>query len=1056
MLARLIQFALTQRLLMLLVVLLLAGAGWRAFQQTPIDAFPDVSTTQVKIIVKAPGMTPEEVESRITSRIEVEMLGIPRQTMLRSVAKYGLTDITVDFAEGTDIYWARQQVSERLGAVWSDLPEGIAGGIAPMTTPLGEMFMFSIEGGDLSLAEKRDLLDWTIRPALRSVPGVADVNALGGFVTTFEVVPDNARMAAYGIGLEDLRDAVAANNRNDGAGRLDEGEELLLVRSEGAVRTLDDLAAIVVGGSAQQPVRVADIADVRRSALTRYGAVTRNGAGETVQGLVLGLRGANARAVVEGVQAKLEELAPGLPDGVEIQVFYDRGVLVDKAVHTVTKALIEATVLVLVLLVLFLGDLRAALTVALILPLAALSTFILMRQFGLSANLMSLGGLAIAIGMLVDAAVVVVENIVSQLSRYASNGTDEDGARHEASEPADAGDEARPGRRQLPRLHLIYRATREVSVPVASGILIIIIVFLPLLTLQGLEGKLFVPVALTIVFALASSLLLSLTVIPTLSSYLLGKGGHGEPWLVRLLLRVYMPVLGWSLRRPWLVVGLAVALLLGAGALYTRIGKAFMPTMDEGDLIVQLEKLPSINLAESIAIDQRVQRVIMDAVPEVRAIVARTGSDELGLDPMGLNQTDSFLVLAPLDEWRFETKEQLIDAIRTVLDDFPGLDYAFTQPIEMRVSEMLTGVRGDLAVKVFGADQDELNQISEAIVQVLTRIDGAQDVYTPRNEGAQYLNLIVDRLEAGRLGIDADALAALLRSQVEGLPIGIVYREGKRRPLVIRGEEALRTSPARFAGLRVATPDGRSVPLTNLVQMERVEGPVALSREVGNRLAVAIANVEGRDLVGFVDEARAAVAAQVELPSGYWIEWGGEFENQQRAAARLALVVPVALGLIFLVLFSTFGGVRPAVLVLSNIPFALIGGVVGLYITGEYLSVPASVGFIALLGIAVLNGVVMVSWFQQLQALGRPIDEVVVEGAKRRLRPVLMTASIAAFGLVPLLFATGPGSEIQRPLAIVVIGGLVSSTLLTLILLPILYRRFGEPRRAVDAGNGRE
>jgi cobalt-zinc-cadmium resistance protein CzcA len=1054
MLARMIQFALTQRLLMLLVVLLLAGAGWRAFQQTPIDAFPDVSTTQVKIIVKAPGMTPEEVESRITSRIEVEMLGIPRQTMLRSVAKYGLTDITVDFAEGTDIYWARQQVSERLGAVWGDLPEGIAGGIAPMTTPLGEMFMFSIEGGDLSLGEKRDLLDWTIRPALRSVPGVADVNALGGFVTTFEIVPDNARMAAYGIGLEDLRDAVAANNRNDGAGRLDEGEEVLLVRSEGAVRTLDDLAAIVVGGSAQQPVRVADIADVRRSALTRYGAVTRNGQGETVQGLVLGLRGANARAVVEGVQAKLEELAPGLPDGVEIQVFYDRGVLVDKAVHTVTKALIEATVLVLVLLVLFLGDLRAALTVALILPLAALSTFILMRQFGLSANLMSLGGLAIAIGMLVDAAVVVVENIVSQLSRCGGNGTDGDGARHQASGPDDAGDEARPGRRQLPRLHLIYRATREVSVPVASGILIIIIVFLPLLTLQGLEGKLFVPVALTIVFALASSLLLSLTVIPTLSSYLLGKGGHGEPWLVRLLLRVYMPVLGWSLRRPWLVVGVAVALLLGAGALYTRIGKAFMPTMDEGDLIVQLEKLPSINLAESIAIDQRVQRVIMDAVPEVRAIVARTGSDELGLDPMGLNQTDSFLVLAPLDEWRFETKEQLIDAIRTVLDDFPGLDYAFTQPIEMRVSEMLTGVRGDLAVKVFGADQDELNRISEAIVQVLTRIDGAQDVYTPRNEGAQYLNLVVDRLEAGRLGIDADALAVLLRSQVEGLPIGIVYREGKRRPLVIRGEEALRTSPARFAGLRVATPDGRSVPLTNLVQMERVEGPVALSREVGNRLAVAIANVEGRDLVGFVDEARAAVAAQVELPSGYWIEWGGEFENQQRAAARLALVVPVALGLIFLVLFSTFGGVRPAVLVLSNIPFALIGGVVGLYITGEYLSVPASVGFIALLGIAVLNGVVMVSWFQQLQALGRPIDEVVIEGAKRRLRPVLMTASIAAFGLVPLLFATGPGSEIQRPLAIVVIGGLVSSTLLTLILLPILYRRFGEPRAAFQREHG--
>ncbi|WP_295881712.1 CusA/CzcA family heavy metal efflux RND transporter [uncultured Thiohalocapsa sp.] len=1033
MLARLIQFALTQRLLMLLAVLLLAGAGWRAFQETPIDAFPDVSTTQVKVIVKAPGMTPEEVESRITALIEVEMLGIPRQTMLRSIAKYALTDITVDFAEGTDIYWARQQVSERLAAVWPDLPDGVTGGIAPMTTPLGEMLMFSIEGGDLTLAEKRDLLDWTIRPALRSVPGVADVNALGGFVTTFEVVPDHARMAAFGVSLADLRDAVERNNRNDGAGRLDEGEEALLVRSEGAIVTLDDLAGIVVGGSAGQPVRVADIAAVRRAALTRYGAVTRDGAGETVEGLVLGLRGANARAVVDAVKAKLAELKAGLPEGVEIQVFYDRGDLVDKAVHTVSKALVEATLLVLVLLVLFLGDLRAALTVALILPLAALGTFILMRQFGLSANLMSLGGLAIAIGMLVDAAVVVVENIVSQLSR------------HGGGDEADGGglQEGHQGRRRLPRLHLIFRATREVSVPVASGILIIIIVFLPLMTLQGLEGKLFVPVALTIVFALASSLLLSLTVIPTLASFLLGKGGHGDPWVVRQLLRFYTPVLNWSLRNQWLVIIVALALLVGTGALYTRIGKAFMPTMDEGDLVVQLEKLPSINLDESIAIDQRVQRAIMDAVPEMRAIIARTGSDELGLDPMGLNQTDSFLVLAPREEWRFETKDELIDAIRAVLERFPGLDYAFTQPIEMRVSEMLTGVRGDLAVKVFGGDQAELNRVTEEIVGVLAGIDGAQDVYTPRNEGAQYLNLVVDRMAAGRLGIDADALAALLRAQVEGLDVGTVYREGKRRPLVLRGDEALRTSPARFKGLQVATPDGRSVPLSNLVTMERVEGPVALSRELGNRLAVAIANVDGRDLVGFVEEAKAAVAEQVDLPAGYWLAWGGEFENQQRAAARLALVVPVALGLIFLVLFSTFGSVRQALLVLSNIPFALIGGVVGLYITGEYLSVPASVGFIALLGIAVLNGVVMVTWFKQLQALGRPIGEVVVEGAKRRLRPVLMTASIAAFGLVPLLFATGPGSEIQRPLAIVVIGGLVSSTALTLILLPILYRRFG-------------
>jgi cobalt-zinc-cadmium resistance protein CzcA len=848
---------------------------------------------------------------------------------------------------------------------------------------------------------------------------VADVNALGGLVTTFEVVPDNARMAAHGIGLDALRSSIEANNRNDGSGRLNEGEEVLLVRSQGAIRTLDDLAGIVVGADRVQPVRVADVADVRLSSLTRYGAVTRDGKGEAVEGLVLGLRGANAGALVEGVQTKLAELEQALTEGVSIDVFYNRGVLVERAVATVSKALVEATVLVLVLLVLFLGDLRAALTVALILPLAALSTFILMRWFGLSANLMSLGGLAIAIGMLVDAAVVVVENVVSHLHA---------GAR---------------GRARLPRLHLIFRAAREVAVPVSSGILIIVIVFLPLLTLQGLEGKLFVPVALTIVFALTSSLVLSLTVIPVLASFLLGKGGHGDPWLVRRLLAVYQPVLRWGLRREWLVVGLALGLLVAAGLLYTRMGKTFMPTMDEGDLIVQLEKLPSITLDESIAIDQRVQRAILEAVPEVESVVARTGSDELGLDPMGLNQTDSFLVLAPRETWRFPDKDGLMEAVRVVLERFPGVDYAFTQPIEMRVSEMLTGVRGDLAVKIFGPEQDQLNRLAEAVVPVLEGIAGAQDVYTPRNEGAQYLNLEIDRLEAGRLGVDVDTLGGLLRAQVEGLELGTVYREGKRRALVLRGSEEIRASPVRLNALQIALPDGRAVPLANLVQMERVDGPVALSRERGNRMAVAIANVGGRDLVGFVEEAKAEVAARVDLPTGYWLEWGGEFENQQRAAARLALVVPVAVGLVFLVLFSTFRSVKQAVLVLSNVPFALIGGVAALAAANEYLSVPASVGFIALLGIAVLNGVVMVTYFNQLRSLGRPVAEVVVEGARRRLRPVLMTASIAAFGLVPLLFATGPGSEIQRPLAIVVIGGLVSSTLLTLILLPILYRRFG-------------
>ncbi|WP_456418182.1 efflux RND transporter permease subunit [Thiolapillus sp.] len=1016
MLSRLIQFALTQRLLMLLVVALLAGGGWMAFQKTPIDAFPDVSTTQVKIIIKAPGMTPEEVESRITAPVEVEMLGIPNMSMLRSITKYALTDITVDFEEGTDVYWARQQVAERLSGIWGDLPADVNGGIAPLTTPLGEMFMFSLDGGDLDLRARRDLLDWVIRPALRTVPGVADVNSLGGLVRTFEVVPDNARMTARGISLMQLREALENNNRNDGAGRLNDGEEVLVVRTEGAITNLEDIRNIVVRPDPVQPVRLNDVAEVRIGSLTRYGAVTKDGKGEAVQGLVLGLRGANANELVKGVRAKLEELAPGLPEGVVINVFYDRGKLVSQAVGTVTKALGEAIVLVIILLLLFLGNLRAALTVALVLPLAALVTFILMQQFGMSANLMSLGGLAIAIGMLVDAAVVVVENIITHL--------------------------ARKGESRLPRMHLIYRAAREVAVPMTAGILIIIIVFLPLLTLQGLEGKLFIPVALTIVFALSGSLLLSLTVIPVFASYLLGKVSHEDPLLVRLLQKVYTPVLAWSLNHVKPVVSVALAVLLGAGFLYTQVGKTFMPTMDEGDLIVQLEKLPSINLQQSLQIDMAFQRELIERVPEVVSVIARTGSDELGLDPMGLNETDSFLVLKPIEEWTVPDKEALKEKIRTVLADFPGVAYAFTQPIEMRVSEMLTGVRGDLAIKIFGENQDDLNRTADAVVKVIQQVNGASDVYTPRNEGAQYFRLVVDRLAAGRLGLDVETLEDTLRAQIEGLHLGTVYEGTRRIPLVIKGPENLRNSSATFAGLHLALPDGRRVALSSLVSMERIEGPVSVQREKGKRMSVVIANVSGRDLVSFVEEAKQQVAEQVKLPTGFYLEWGGEFENQQRAAQRLSIVVPVAIGLIFLILFSTFRSARQAVLVLSNIPFAMIGGIVGLWLTGEYLSVPASVGFIALLGIAVLNGVVMVTYFNQLHAMGKSLQEVVVEGARRRLRPVLMTASIAAFGLVPLLFATGPGSEIQRPLAIVVIGGLISATLLTLILLPILYRRF--------------
>ncbi|MDP1659810.1 MAG: CusA/CzcA family heavy metal efflux RND transporter [Methylotenera sp.] len=1017
MLAKLIQFALTQRLLMLILTLGLAAAGTLAYQALPIDAFPDVSSTQVKIIIKAPGMTPEEVEARITAPIEVEMLGVPHQVGLRSVAKYALTDITVDFADGTDIYWARQQVAERLNAVWGNLPTDISGGMAPLTTPLGEMFMFTVESDTLSLQEKRSLLDWVIRPQLRTVPGVADVNALGGLVRSFEIVPDNARMYARGVAIDTLQNVLENNNRNGGAGRLNDGEDSLLVRAEGGFKTIEDVKNTIVRSEQGMSVKIADVADVRIGSLTRYGAVTSNGTGEVVEGLVLGLRGANAQKLVEGVKAKLAEIAPSLPKGTNIHVFYDRGNLVERAVHTVTKALLEAVVLVLILLVLFLGNFRAALTIAFILPLSALFTFLLMRHFGMSANLMSLGGLTIAIGMLVDAAVVVVENIVSHLADTKKAGS-------------------------LPRMHIIYRAVREVSVPVTAGVLIIITVFLPLLTLQGLEGKLFTPVALTIMFALAGSLFLSLTVIPVLASYLLKEVSHEEPWLVRKALSIYDPILKWSLDHAKIIVIGAFIMLAVTGIVYTQIGKTFMPTMDEGDIIIGVEKLPSINLQQSLLTDMNVQRAILSQVPEVKGIFSRVGSDELGLDPMGLNQTDNFLILKPSSEWRMKTKEELIDELRKVMAQMPGLDYSFTQPIDMRVNEMILGVRGDLAIKIFGPDLTALDAKAQQIIHILESIKGSQDVYTPQNSGVQYLQIKIDRVAAGRLGLSIAEIENILLAQLEGKQMGIVQEGQKRTPVLLRGSADLRASPSDFGNLMLTLANGTNVPLSAVAKIERAEGPVKVDRERGARMVVVTANIRDRDLVSFVEETKQRINNEVKLAEGYSIKLGGQFENQQRAAARLAIVVPVAIGLIFLLLFATFGSIKQSLLILSNIPFAMIGGVFGLWISGEYLSVPASVGFIALLGIAVLNGVVMVSYFNLLEAQGMDKLSIVVEGAKRRLRPVLMTASIAAFGLIPLLFATGPGSEIQKPLAIVVIGGLVSSTALTLVLLPIFYRRF--------------
>ena len=1017
MLRSLVAQSLSYRLLVIALALVLAGLGAWAFSRLPVDAYPDIAPTQVKIILKAPGMTPEEVETRVITPIEMEMLGIPRQSNLRSTAKYAIADITIDFQDGADIYWARQQVAERLANVMGDLPPSVSGGMAPISTPLSEMFMFTIDG-PLSPQDKRSLLDWTIRPALRTVPGVADVNALGGFVKAFEVRPDPLALAAAGLTIADLQQAIETGNRNDGAGRLADGEDALIVRAVGAIQSEDDLRAQVIRTQNGKVVRLGDVAQVGIGSLTRYGAVSRDGKGDAVEGLVIALRGADARQVVAGVKQRLTELERSLPTGTKIDVFYDRSDLITRAVGTVEKALVEATVLVVILLVIFLGDWRAAGIVAITLPLAALVTFLLMHAVGLTANLMSLGGLAIAIGMLVDGAVVVVENIVERLGNTDSKD-------------------------HRPRLNHIFRATSDVIVPVSAGIVIIALVFMPLLSLEGLEGKLFAPVALTIVIALAGSLLIALTLVPVLSSLGLKSGHHGEPWIMRMMTPRYRAMLDGAFAWKGLVYGLAAAGLALAVVAYGAVGKTFMPSMDEGTVVMQTTKLPSIGLKHSVEMDGAAQRAILAHVPEVTGVITRVGADELGLDPMGLNEADNFLTLKPQKEWR-GSKEDIVEAMRKAMETLPGVEHSFTQPIEMRVSEMLTGARGDLAVKIFGPDLDTLADLAGRIQSTLSKIRGSSEVMTVANDTVDYLQVDIDRLAAGRAGMPVDTLQDAMRAQLEGLHAGTVAEGQRRSPILIKGDESLRSDPARFADLMLRSPQGNLARVSDMARVHRAAGPVKLDHENGSRYALVQAFVSGRDLVGYVDDAKAAVARDVKLPQGYRLVWGGQFENQQRASARLMLVIPVALLLIFFVLLATLRSLRAAILILINIPFAMVGGIFSLWASGEYLSVPASVGFIALLGIAVLNGLVLVAYFRQLRAEGLSMVQAVRLGAERRLRPVMMTASITAFGLIPLLFATGPGSEIQRPLAIVVIGGLFTSTLLTLILLPILFERFGE------------
>jgi len=1010
MIAALIRFALIQRLMMLLVAVAVIAGGLWAFRTLPIDAFPDIYTPQVQVIVKAPGMTPAEVESRITFPIEIEMQGLPRQTALRSLNKYALGLVTVWFEDGTDIYWARQQVAERLSQVRGSLPSGVEPVLAPITTPLGEIYMYRIEGGTLSNAERRTLQDWTIRPRLRTVDGVADVNSLGGEVRAFEVAVQPERLARYGLGLDEVEQALEASNRNAGGDRINRQDQTLLVRTVGVLRSLDDIGKVVVATRAGTPVLVRDVAEVRLGSLIRYGAVTADARGEVVTGLVLLRKGANGRTTVEGIKRELAVLAPTLPEGVKIVPFYDRTELINEAVWTVEKALAESVVLVLIVLIVLLGNLRAALTVALILPLSVLFTFLAMRVFDVSANLMSLGGLAIAIGILVDAAVVIVENIHTQFA-HAPKG--------------------------VSRLHLVYRAAAEVGVPVLSGVLIIVIVFLPLFTLSGLEGKMFAPLALTICFALVGSLLLSLTVIPVLASFLMRPGAHGEDRVIAAIKRVYLPAMRWALAHRMAAVSGALVALGVAVALFPFIGREFMPIMDEGSTVVIIEKKPDITLEASLGADAQYHRAMME-LPEVTGVVSRTGADELRLDPMGLYQTDNFVLTKPRSEWT-RSLASFQEALRQKLEPFKDIELAFTQPIDMRVSEMLSGVRAALAIKIYGDDIAVLEEKSKQIEELAAKVPGAVDIVRPPLLGQQYLQVEIRAERIARYGIKVEDINRLIETAIGGKVATEVIEASRRTGVLVRFPESARTTPQALARLLVETPGGAKVPLSMLADIREVDGPVQITREAGKRLAVVQVNVEGRDVVSLVADVRAAIEREVKLPRGYYIDYGGQFENQQRAAARLGVVVPISIALIFFMLFTTFRSINQAGLILLNIPFAMIGGVVSLFASGLYLSVPASVGFITLFGVAVLNGVVMVTYFNQLREAGRTVLQAVQEGAERRLRPVLMTALIASLGLVPMLLATGPGSELQRPLAVVVIGGLVTSTLLTLVLLPTLY-----------------
>ncbi|QXG40687.1 CusA/CzcA family heavy metal efflux RND transporter [Pseudomonas viridiflava] len=1034
---RLIKFAIEQRIVVMLAVLLMAGLGIASYQKLPIDAVPDITNVQVQINTSAPGFSPLETEQRITFAVETNMAGLPGLQQTRSLSRSGLSQVTVIFEDGTDLFFARQQVNERLQIAKDQLPEGVETMMGPVSTGLGEIFLWTVEaregarkedGTPYTPTDLRVIQDWIIKPQLRNVPGVAEINTIGGFAKQYEIAPDPKKLAAYKLTLNDLVAALERNNANVGAGYIERGGEQLLIRAPGQLENIDDIANIVIANVQGTPIRVSSVAEVGIGKEMRSGAATENGR-EVVLGTVFMLIGENSRTVSQAVAAKLADINRTLPEGIEAVTVYDRTNLVEKAIATVKKNLVEGAILVIAILFLFLGNIRAALITAMVIPLAMLFTFTGMFANKVSANLMSLG--ALDFGIIVDGAVVIVENSIRRLAHA----------------------QQKHGRMltRAERFHEVFAAAKEARRPLIFGQLIIMVVYLPIFALTGVEGKMFHPMAFTVVIALLGAMILSVTFVPAaIAMFVTGKVKEEEGFVMRTARQRYAPVLGWVLGHRWIAFTLAFVVMVLSGFTASRMGSEFIPSLSEGDFALQALRVPGTSLTQSVDMQQRLEKAVIEKMPEVERMFARTGTAEIAADPMPPNISDSYVMLKPQSEWPDpdKSRETLIAELQKAAASVPGSNYELSQPIQLRFNELVSGVRSDVAVKVFGDDMTVLNQTAAKIAAAMQKVPGASEVKVEQTTGLPVLTINIDRDKAARYGLNVADVQDAIATALGGRQAGTLYEGDRRFDMVVRLSEQLRTDVAGLSSLLIPVPASAGsinqqisfISLSQVASLDLVLGPNQISRENGKRLVIVSANVRGRDLGSFVEDAGQTIDSSVQIPAGYWTNWGGQFEQLQSAAKRLQIVVPVALLLVLALLFLMFNNLKDGLLVFTGIPFALTGGVMALWLRDIPLSISAGVGFIALSGVAVLNGLVMISFIRNLREEGRSLHDAITEGALTRLRPVLMTALVASLGFIPMALATGTGAEVQRPLATVVIGGILSSTALTLLVLPALYQ----------------